>query len=279
MRFPAVFLLAVAGLTAAAPPASAREKLDASEILRRAEEVRSPDRDYAVDFTLHVVSPDSVWKERTARYTMIAHGKDHSLVLVRQPKSFYPGTLLIERHRYWLMFPRSQKPIQLSAQQILNGDISNGDLTRGNLLNHYKPRIDGEEKLDGKRCWRLELTQNSNVVHYPRIRYWIDKKKLRPVKFEYYGKTGALLKTAHYEDYRKGPLGVRSMRIVVETYKREDEKTTMTFTNLREIDTSPLSFTREGMIAFRDLAREKYQAEGEQAQPEDLIAELGAGAP
>ncbi|MDX1389437.1 MAG: hypothetical protein R3344_09630, partial [Acidobacteriota bacterium] len=88
----------------------------AMTILRRAEQIRSPQEDYAVDFELFVVDPDSSWKERTARYTMIAHGKDYSLVVMHEPEQFYPGTLLIAKGLYWLLLPRSSKPFQLAPR-------------------------------------------------------------------------------------------------------------------------------------------------------------------
>lgn len=268
-RLIAAFLASLCAAAAGLPHAD-REP-DAAEILSRSEEIRSPDLDYAVDFTLHVTNPNSSWKERRARYTMIAHGKDLSLVLMREPRQFYPGTLLIMRNLYWLIFPKSTKPIQLSARHILSGDISNGDLARGNLERHYDVKLDGEEQIDGRRCWRLELTRTSNVAHYPRIRAWISKRRLRPKRFEYYGRTGALLRTVHYGDYRKTALGVRAMRIEVDTHSRPGEKTTMEFSDLRAVDAARLSFTTDGLVKFRDAARALFAAEGRQARPEALI--------
>ena len=268
-----IVLPLVALLTAPGPLALASEP-DAVEILRRAEEIRSPETDYAVDLTIKVVNPNSSWKERIARYTMIAHGKDYSFILMREPKYFYPGTLLIMRGLYWMLFPRSDKPIQLSQQHILNGDVSNGDLARGNLLKNYEPRLDGEERIEGRSCWRFELARVNSIAHYPRIRCWIQKKKLRPVKFEYFGKTGKLLKSAYYTEYRQGALGVRPMTIEVETHSRPDDKTTLTFSNLRPVDASRAEFTVPGLIAFRDAARRMSEVDGAQAQAEDLLAML-----
>ena len=66
---------------------SARSELRpaAVEILRRAEQVRSPDVTYAADFRLNVVDPNSSWKQRTAFYSLVAGGKQSTLVLMREP--------------------------------------------------------------------------------------------------------------------------------------------------------------------------------------------------
>jgi hypothetical protein len=271
-----VCLLAVLGpgpLPAASEQAARQGS--ATEILRRAEEIRSPEVDYAVDFSLRTVSPTSTWKERSASYTLIAHGKDHSLVLIREPAPFYPGTLLIMREVYWLLLPRAEKPLQLSAQNVLEGDISYGDLARANLVRNYAVRLDGEEEVGGARCWRLELTRTGSDANYPRVRCWVEKKSSRPRKFEYYGKTGALLKTALYEDYRKTKLGVRPVRIEVTSPGRPDETTTLLFSDLRPLGLSHVSFTTDGLVAFRDAARSLLGADGSQSRVEDLVASLG----
>jgi hypothetical protein len=252
---------------------------DALTILGRAEAVRSPDLDYAVDFEIRVVNPASSWKERSASYTMIAHGKEFSLVLMREPRQFYPGTLLISRGLYWLLLPRSTKSFQLAPRHVLNGDISNGDLARGNLLAHYEPSLEGEDNVAGEDCWRLNLTRTNNLGMYSRIRAWITKRHFRPWRFEYFGEIGVLLKVADYRDYRRTPLGLRSMRIEVENRQRVGERTTLVFSDLRSFDASVLTFNREGMEAVRNVALARLEADGTQVRPEDLAALLESASP
>lgn len=275
----AALLLAAAAALGLSMPAALGAVVDPRRIFEAAEAVRSPDLNFAVDLTIHTSDPNSAWKERTGRYTMIARGKDYSLILIRDPRQFYPGTLLIMRGLYWMLLPRSEKPLQLSEQQVLDGDVSYGDLARGNLSRAFEPTLDGEETVRGDACFRLELKRTSYEASYPRIRCWVTQRKTRPRKFEYYGKTGALLKTVYYEDYRKGPLGVRAMRIEVETAARPHEATTLTFSDIRPLDASRLSFDVPGLIAFRNAALHVLEASGRQARPEELAARLGESRP
>ena len=268
----AISLLAIAAAAQAGAPAGA---VSAADILRRAEEIRNPQAAYAVEFTLRTVNPASAWKERTSRYTMIARGKDDAMVLMRYPTQFYPGTLLMTGGTYWFLLPRADKPLQLSEHQILEGDISYGDLARGNLLRSYKARLDGEETLGSSRCWRLELTRASPEARYARVRCWIEQKSHRPRRFEYYGMTGALLKTAVYAEYGGTRLGQRPARVEVTSPSRPDETTTLLFTELRPLDLSRVSFTTEGLHAFRDAVLDC--AGDAQARVEDVVARLGRG--
>lgn len=258
---------------------TARAGPDARTILRRAEAVRSPDVDYAVDFRLDVTSPSSVWKKRHALYTLIAHGKDRSLVVMREPKQFHPGVLLISDGLYWLLLPRSDKAFQLSPRHVLNGDISNGDLARGNLLAFYEPALEGEETVLGEDCYVLDLRRTRNLGLYPRIRASITKQGFRPKRFEYHGDTGEVLKIAHYEEYREGAIGLRSMRIHVDDQIRPGERSVLTFTNLRKLDTSRLDFSQDALPAIRDAFRTLELDDGAQADPEDVIELLETGRP
>lgn len=240
--------------------------------LAASEDARSPDLDYAVDFLLHVSDPNTAWRERTAEYTMIARGKDHSLVTIREPKQFHPGTLLIMDGLYWMLFPRANLPIQLSARNVLDGDVANGDLARGNLLKNYNVHQGAEETIRGEPCRVLDLVRHNKVGSYPRIRYAARKQGPRPVRLEYFGETGRLDRTVWYEDYRTTVLGTRSMKIVVESGRRLGEVTTMTFTDLRTIDVSGVAFDVDGLIAFRNAALRRFEADGRQARPEEIVA-------
>ncbi|MCP3981948.1 MAG: outer membrane lipoprotein-sorting protein [bacterium] len=272
-RFLCLLLLALASTGLAT--ADKADSPSAEEILRRSEEVRNPVRDYVADFELTVDNPHTRWKQRQARYTMIAHGKDHSLVLMREPKQFHPGTLLIERGRYWLLLPRSSKQYQLSSRHVINGDIANGDLARSNLIYDYTPELLGEETVDGEPCWLIELQRRHPLSLYRRLRLWASKEDYRPVKFEYYGQTNALLKTAIFEDYRAGALGTRAMRVVVHSNMRKGETTTMTFSELREFDASGIRFLPGAMIEFRDAALKLVETHDRQPTVEEIVELLG----
>lgn len=269
-----VALAALCGALWAPPLVAAPSAIDAVDLLRRAEEVRSPTLDYAVDFTIALRDDSAPGVKQSGAYTMIARGKNRSMVLILEPKGFYGATMLIRDGEYWFVTPKATKPFQLSAQQVLSGDVSNGDLARADLLADYEPRLDGEEPIVEEICWRMELRARSAKSRYPRVRAWVTKKKFLPRKLEFYGLTGDLIKTAHYEDYQKTPLGLRSMRLDVESSLEMNRKTTMVFTNLRKVDASPVEFSPEGMLAFRDAALAKMNADGVLAHSTDLLKAL-----
>jgi hypothetical protein len=247
---------------------------DAAAILDRAERVRSPELDYAVDFTIRVVDPKSVWKERSAAYTLIASGKDRSLVLMREPSQFYPGILLIDEGVHWLLLPKSDRPLQLAPRQVLSGDVSTGDLARGNLLGQYHPALAGEAVIEGQDCWGLELARSGTLAMYPRIRAWITKEHYRPWRFEYFGETEELSRVVDFRDYRDTPIGVRSLRIEIDNRLSPGERSTLVFTNMRKIATAKLPFTPDGLALLRAAALLELEHDRTPILPEELPAYL-----
>jgi len=253
MRSAAILALRAALLLATVLAAHARPP-GAEQILRKAEEVRNPDLDYAVDFTIHGVSRGDVVKERDASYSMVARGKDRTVILMRSPENLHGALVLMVENKYWMLLPKASKPWELSGAQMMNGDVATGDLARSNLRRGYAVSLSGEEPLDGEDCFRLELLAESDAARYTRIIYWVAKKGFLPKKLEHYGRTSALVKTVVYGDYRKGPLGLRSMRLDIESFDEWKEGSTLSFSNLRKLEAPPASFTADGLIPFRDAA-------------------------
>jgi hypothetical protein len=261
MRLLAIFLL-LAGLRAP----------EADDILRKAEAVRNPSLDYAVDFTIHAVSKGTKTVERDASYSMIASGKDRTMILMRSPSNLYGALVLMADERCWMLLPRATKAWELSAAQMLAGDIATGDLARSNLTKGYAATLAGEDAVEGEPCWRLELSASTDRAHYGRIVYWIAKKSFLPRKLEHYGRTGKLAKVVDYGDYRKGALGLRPMRLQIESLDEWKETSTLTFTHLRKIRLDPSSFTAEGMAKVRDAALAAQAAgSGNEAGMEQIL--------
>jgi Outer membrane lipoprotein-sorting protein len=264
-------LVALSILTSA--PAAARPP-SATEILRKAEAVRNPELDYAVDFTIHGVSRGATVAEREASYSMVARGKDKTIILMRTPASLYGAFVMMADGAYWMLLPKASKPWELSGAQMQNGDVATGDIARANLLRGYAATLSGDEPLDGVDCWRLTLQSDGVTTHYARIVYWVAKRDSLPEKLELYGRTGALAKTVRYGDFRKGALGVRPMRLEIESLDEWKETSTLDFSNLRRFTHARETFTPAGLLAFRDAAVAARDASGSSGVPLEQI--LGA---
>jgi hypothetical protein len=234
----------------------------ADQILRKAEAIRNPELDYAVDFTIHGVSRAEKPIERDATYSMIARGKDRTVILMRTPESLYGALVMMVDRRYWMLLPKASKPWELSGAQMQNGDVATGDLARANLMRGYTATLAGDETIDDAACWRLELHAEDDAARYARIVYWVSKSGFLPRRLDHYGRAGKLLKTVRYGDYRQGALGLRSMQLTIESLDEWKEASTLTFSNLRKIDPRRASLTPDGMLSLRDAAMAARETDG-----------------
>ena len=245
-------------------------------IMRRAELARNPFLGVAVDVDLKVVSRESGRELRSSHYLLITHRADRTLLLMHTPDPSAPGALLIADDTYWLLLPKAIRPVELAMSHVVAGDLSHAGFLRVNLRIRYEPcRVD-EATVDGVACWVLELAPKELPIPFDRVRYWVGKDGLMPVRIEYYGPTGALLKTARFRSYRDTGMGFAPETIEIEDSLREHETAILTLSAPTRIDTFMLRFDVGELFLLRDLAR--HLGAGRSLAAEPLIDALRAAA-
>ena len=99
----------------------------------------------------------------------------------------------------WLSTPEIKRPVRISLQQKLTGEVSNGDIARTNFAGDYDGVIEKEEEIKDKgKAWVLDLKATRKDVTYAAIKYWVLKSNFMPIKSEFYTADGKLLKKAVY---------------------------------------------------------------------------------
>ncbi|VAV85716.1 FIG00859523: hypothetical protein [hydrothermal vent metagenome] len=179
---------------------AAPEKL-AAEIVKKADEVRSPQLDYTVDVVVTSIKPGR--SNRVATYEVLVKGHDKTVIKTIAPTIDRGTTLLMLGRDLWAFLPDLSKPIRISLQQRLIGDVANGDIARANFSGDYTPRLLRTEKIKGKDYYVLELIANDDKVTYGKVVYWVNKRNFHPLKAEFYAVSGRLLKKCSYEDYKR----------------------------------------------------------------------------
>ena len=272
-------LLVAAGVHAAERPA--RTPIDAAEILRRAEDVRSPDFDYALEVAIRSRSADGRSPERNATFAMVAHGKTHTMFLRRTPPVLSDSVFLIADGRHWALMPRAAKPLELLEGKVIYGEIASGDIARLDFSRSWSAALVGEERFEDDPCYKLELERTGGTGIYTRVLYWIAKSGFLPRRLEYHGTTTQrLVHMARYENYRNTSLGLRPLRMVIEGGNPWEEINVLDFSNLRRIDASPLAFSEEGMLRFRNAATENREpGSGSVITMEAVLGRLAAMPP
>ncbi len=165
-------------------------------------------------YILEQVDANMSAKNRIIHAKMTVHGRRKSRTIesksysVGRLKSYSEylaparekGTKMLKLdNRLWIYAPSTDRTIQLSGhmlrQSVLGSDLSYEDMMEDrSLLELYDAKLIGEETVNGRETWVLELRAKVDGVSYTKRKSWIDQERFVPLKEELYAKSGQLLK-------------------------------------------------------------------------------------
>ena len=110
--------------------------------------------------------------------------------------------------RLWIYSPSTDRTIQLSGhmlrQSVMGSDLSYEDMMEDRkLMDMYTAKVVGEESLEGRVCWILELIAKVPDVSYESRKIWVDKERFVPMKEDLFAKSGQLLKQTVMSDVKQ----------------------------------------------------------------------------
>ncbi len=161
------------------------------------------------------VDSNYVSENRKAVTTMIIKGRRGTRTLKAQSwihgtKKSFTEYLLPPREKgikmlklgdeLWIYSPSTDRTIRIAGhmlrQSLMGSDVSYEDYMEDpRLTNIYEPILIGEEKIDDRNCYILELTAKKEDVAYHSRKMWVDKERYLPLREERYAKGGKLLKS------------------------------------------------------------------------------------
>lgn len=193
-----IFLVA---MTALAPGATAQ---DADDILRKVDENMSSDnRIFESTMTIH-----GKRNSRTVASKTWSVGTEKSFTEYLSPISEMGTKMLKLEDQLWIYSPATDRIIQISGhllrQSVMGSDLSYEDMMEDRKLTEvYAATVGGEEVVDGRKTWMLELTAKVADIAYARQKVWIDAGRFVPLRQEMYAKSGQLLKRTELREVKE----------------------------------------------------------------------------
>ena len=139
---------------------------------------------------------------RTRTFELISYsrGEEDSGVEYLAPAREKGTRMLKLGEELWLYMPSVERVQKISGHMLREGvmgsDVSYEDLMASReLRKRYEAKVTGEDTVDGRPCWTLELTAKDATVSYPKRVSCIDKETFIPLKQELFALSGMLLKT------------------------------------------------------------------------------------
>ncbi|MCK9230198.1 MAG: outer membrane lipoprotein-sorting protein [Syntrophales bacterium] len=195
----------------------------AHEIIIRADRVRSPRDSFCYRLHLIEYKDDEVVQEQllavNVRFilpTPDVPGDAKALVRFLEPRELRNDKMLAVYDQLWYFTPKARNPVRISRQQRLIGQVSNGDIVAADLHYSYQSTLVGEDWLEEKKCYRLELVRRWDFVTYPKIIYWVAQESYYPMMAEFYSSSDRLMKRAIYKDFKESLGAVRPHEIIIE---------------------------------------------------------------
>ncbi|MBC9251903.1 outer membrane lipoprotein-sorting protein [Pseudomonas alcaligenes] len=242
----------------AASPEANQQDSRAVDIIRRADRVRAPAQPFRYALTLVEMKGDQEVARQSLDVAMRFYkesaeqaGDARALVRFVDPPSERGKSLLSIFDKLWYYEPKLRRPIPISRQQRLVGQVSNGDVVATDFDTSYISKLVGEEACGERQCYRLELLRRWAYVTYPKIVYWVDTQNDHPYKAEFLSSNDKVLKRAWYRDYKMA-LGVeRPHEIYIEDSLQKEQYTRMLYSDVRLEEVPESYFQKEYLLRLR----------------------------
>lgn len=110
------------------------------------------------------------------------------------------GTKMLKlEDELWIYSPSTDRIIKIAGhmlkRSVMGSDLSYEDYMEDpKLSNMYNAELTGDENINGRDCYVLELSAKKEGIAYYRRKMWVDKERFLPLKEELFAKSGKLLK-------------------------------------------------------------------------------------
>ncbi|MFC1726244.1 outer membrane lipoprotein-sorting protein [candidate division KSB1 bacterium] len=206
----------------------AQDKITADDILNRVDQNQ-------ISSTVKSLSKMIIFyegREMEKKMSSLAVGTERSFAEFTFPARDKGTKYLRIKDEMWMYLPSAEKIIKIAGhmlrQSMMGSDFSYEDaLEQTELRKKYDAEIIGEEQVDNKDCYVLELTANTKKVTYYRRKIWVDKQRYVPLKAERYAKSGKLLKLFSVKKVEKFGERYFATHMVMEDKLRFNSRTEM----------------------------------------------------
>lgn len=169
---------------------------------------------------LEKVDQNMISKNQVATSKMIIHGRRNDRTITSKgwtegsEKSLSEylspareeGTKMLKlEDQLWIYSPSSDRTILISGhmlrQSVMGSDLSYEDMMEDRKLTEvYNAKVTGEEKIEDRDTWVLQLQAKVDDATYQSRKLWVDQERYVPLKEELYAKSGQLLKKTTMKD-------------------------------------------------------------------------------
>ena len=176
---------------------------DANEIINKVEKnMSSENRIFESSMTI-----SGTRTSRTITSRTWSVGEKQSFTEYLSPAREQGTKMLKLENQLWIYSPSTDRIIQISGhmlrQSVMGSDLSYEDMMDDRKITEvYTAELIGNEDIESRKTFVLELTAKMNDVAYHYRKMWIDTERYVPLKEELYAKSRQLLKRTTLSDIK-----------------------------------------------------------------------------
>ncbi len=145
---------------------------------------------------------------RTITSKTFSEGEKKSFTEYLSPAREQGTKMLKLEHQLWIYSPSTDRTIQISGhmlrQSVMGSDLSYEDMMDDRKLTDvYSAKVTGNEVIDGRKTYVLNLAAKVTDVAYHSRKMWIDTERFVPLREELYAKSGQLLKSTMLSEVKQ----------------------------------------------------------------------------
>jgi outer membrane lipoprotein-sorting protein len=181
------------------------QQLTATDIIKKADEKFNGEMSGYSVMSMTIIRP--TW-QRTVEFKSWSLEDDYALTLITAPAREKGQTFLKRGSEMWSWNPAINRLIKLPPSMMSQGwmgsDYTNDDILReSSVVNDYTHSVEGEEEIDGSKCYKIKLTARDDAeILWGHQLWWVDKKEFIVLKAELYDEDGYLVRTETGTDLR-----------------------------------------------------------------------------
>lgn len=235
--------LALAVMMLVAVPALAADPTP-EELLKKYDAVMGPR-------TFESESSMTAWREdgtsRTYVMRFLKSEDDKFRIWFREPASVKGQEMLRVGDNVWAYLPNLKRATRIANRDSFQGgDFNNADVLRVNYTRDYSAKLVPSDVPD---TYALELKAKSPDTAYDAIKLWLRKSDAMPVKGQYFGTSGQMLRSAEFTDFTEFDKGYsRPAKVVMRNEVTKSRRSEMVMKSLKlNVETPAQRFTQSDL--------------------------------
>jgi len=169
---------------------------EVAKILVAADHYRLSDASSRVETVVELYKNDAL--DKTRAYRVYLKPGRRSLVLFQSPQEAGQKVLMVEEN-FWILMPKSRRPLKITPAQKLLGEASTGDIATMTWSEYYDGTVtDPQADYAGTPALRLALTSKVTGTTYANLDLWVERETYAPLAADLYVASGKLAKQARY---------------------------------------------------------------------------------